>query len=180
MRPIAPSVVAAALAALVVAAAAPAQTQSGSSGRYVEVQGAAVHGFAGNTEIAYQWYADPNQAEAEAVKMRQLLGTGDVPIYDKVEVRPETRKVFTPRPREPQPPPPAPPTPPRPGARNESAPNPSFAGRFRDVRGRIYLLTGTGNIYSQGELVGRWSMSGEVMRMDFTKRKPSGMLTLVQ
>lgn len=83
-------------------------------------------------------------------------------------------------PTKPESPPPAETSKPskKPGA--EIPPNQSLTGRFKDGRGRVYLLTESGNIYSQGELVGRWSVAGERMRMDFTKHKPSGTLTLVQ
>jgi len=177
MRSISSSAVSAALAALVVAAA-PAQAQTRPSERYVEIQGAAVHGFAGNTEIAYQWYPNPADAEREAATMRQLLGTGDIPIYDRVEVRPETRRVLIPNPRRPEPPAPAPPTPPRPGIPEPTPPAPvqlegqSWIGsETLQGYGRLEFRFLPGNrvqmIDAQDTTMGTWRRSGNSVSLVF-------------
>jgi hypothetical protein len=177
MKPISSFVVPVALAALVLAAAT-SEAQDGLNGRYVRVQGAAVHGFAGNTEIAYQWYPDPKEAEREAEKMRKLLGTGDIPIYDKVEVRPETRTVFIPRPREPMPAPPPPPTPPRPGVPQPEAPatvklegQPWIGSETLQGYGRLEFRFLPGNrvqmIDARETVAGSWYQSGNSVSLIF-------------
>jgi len=175
MRTISSSVVAAALAALVLAAG-PAPAQRSSSDRFIVVEGAAVHGFAGNTEIAYQWYANPADAEREAAKMRTYLGTGDVPIYDRVEVRPETRRTPIPNPRPPQAPPPELPTPPLPGIPKAPAPvqleGQSWIGsETLQGYGRLEFRFLPGNrvqmIDAQDTVMGTWRRSGNSVSLVF-------------
>ncbi|MCI0682964.1 MAG: hypothetical protein L0Y71_12750 [Gemmataceae bacterium] len=69
--------------------------------RYEVIKGAAVHGYVGNTEIAYEWFADPKKAEEDAAKLRKIEGLDGKKIYDRVEVVPETRKRLVSAPRRP-------------------------------------------------------------------------------
>lgn len=53
---------------------------------------------------------------------------------------------------------------------------PSPAGKYKDSSGTVYEMTRDGRIISGGEVVGKWSLVGENLRIDFTKKKAVGML----
>lgn len=81
-----------------IAVAAPiasAQTNQGTfrERNYVQVQGYAVHGYAGSTRIGYQWYRTRAEAEEAAAKMRKTQTTNGH-YYDRVDVVPETREIY--------------------------------------------------------------------------------------
>jgi hypothetical protein len=70
------------------------------------VDGWAVHGFSDGTRIGYDWYR--TRAEAEKAKAAwEKVETTTGKYYDRVEIRPERRRVYLPPPERKSPPPPS-------------------------------------------------------------------------
>jgi hypothetical protein len=79
--------------------------------RYRVVDGWAVHGYAEGREIGYQWFPPPDakdKAEEEKAKMEKMETTTGK-YYDKVEIKPEQRRVLDLPPGKGSPPPSEPP-----------------------------------------------------------------------
>lgn len=145
------------------------------SSRYVDVDGFAVHGYADGKEIGYDWFETEGEALEAKAKMEMIKVTNGL-YYDKVEIKPERRRILRPRSTPATPTPPSDPAPPnvvRPGGGVTPPPAPpSLKGTTwvgsetaSDTTSLTFIFKEDGTVTAHDDLRkdwrGRWRMVGD-------------------
>lgn len=134
--------------------------------RYRIVNGYAVHGYADGREIGYNWYETEDEAIDAKAKMEKVETTTGK-YYDKVEIKPETRRIPIQRPEKSTQPPIDPP--PAKGTKIEIK-RPIFVDPGSPTKGKGSVLAGkrgTGKIGDFNATIefgqdGQFTISGEI------------------